>query len=515
MTQKRPKGLKSLIFSRITIIVLLLLLQLGILAVSTVLLEEYAFYFYCLFTIISAIIVIHLSNHNSNSDLTFTWMLLVLVFPVFGSIFYIYVKNEFGTKKLRSQLSKLSHITASTLFQDSNVLDTLKKSSLSEYRFSRYMNHQNCFPIYAKKEIKYFPLGEYKFEELKTRLINAKKFIFMEYFIVEPGTMLNQILDILEYKASKGVDVRFMYDGMNTISTVPFDFDAYLESRGIKTKIFSPMKPIISTTQNSRDHRKIAVIDGEYAFTGGINLADEYINKIRRFGHWKDSAIMITGEAVNSFTMMFLKMWNVGKTRYDNFDKYLVYDKIKSTIPNGYVMPYGDSPYDNEDIGKNVYMHMINSATKYIYIMTPYLIIENDIVNALTLASKGGVDVRIIMPGIPDKYYAYALAKTYYPKLIEAGVKIYEYQPGFVHSKNFVADGERASVGTVNLDYRSLYHHFECGLYMYRCQEIYYIEQDFADTLEKCKVVSMVELKKRSILMKIVGWCLKLVAPLM
>lgn len=316
-------------------------------------------------------------------------------------------------------------------------------------------------------------------KSLKKQLNAAEKFIFMEYFIVDNGVMWETLLEILERKAKEGVEVRFMYDGMCSISRLPYNYPKILESKGIKCKIFSEIRPILSTYQNNRDHRKICVIDGEVAFTGGVNPADEYINEKERFGHWKDTAIMLQGEAVQNFTILFLQMWNVTERRKENYEQYLTTKSREFRRELGYVLPYGDSPFDDEDVGKEVYLHILNHAKKYVHIMTPYLVLDNETLTNLTYAAKCGIEVIIIMPHIPDKWYAFVVAKTHYEELIEAGVQIYEYTPGFVHAKVFVSDDDTATVGTINLDYRSLYLHFECGAFIYNNQVVRDIEKDF------------------------------------
>ena len=306
-----------------------------------------------------------------------------------------------------------------------------------------------------------------------------------------------------------------MYDGMCSIVLLPYKYPKKLEEMGIRCKMFSPIKPVLSTHQNNRDHRKICVIDGRVAFTGGINLADEYINEKERFGHWKDTAVMLQGEAVQNFTMMFLQMWNVTEKKEENFEKYFTPKSKEFRRELGYVLPYGDSPYDNENIGEQVYFHILNHAKKYVHIMTPYLILDNEMVTNLTYAAKCGIEVIIIMPHIPDKWYAFVLAKTYYEELINAGVQIYEYTPGFVHAKVFVSDDDTATVGTINLDYRSLYLHFECGTFIYNNQVVRDIEKDFQDTLKKCQRVTITDLRMRGLIETVAGRVLRLIAPLM
>ena len=279
--------------------------------------------------------------------------------------------------------------------------------------------------------------------------------------------------------------------------------------------MMNPIKPFLSTVQNNRDHRKICVIDGRVGFTGGINLGDEYINRKERFGHWKDTAVMLKGDAVQSLTMLFLQMWNVDEKEEEHYGHYLTPRRQGLRRELGYVLPYGDSPFDDENVGEEVYFHILNHAKKYVHIMTPYLILDNEMITTLTRAAKSGIEVIIIMPHIPDKWYAFVVAKTYYRELIRAGVQIYEYKPGFVHAKVFVSDDDTATVGTINLDYRSLYLHFECGVFIYNNSVVDRVERDFQETLMKCHKVSLVELRNRSLFSKIAGQVLRLVAPLM
>ena len=337
----------------------------------------------------------------------------------------------------------------------------------------------------------------------------------MEYFIVEKGVMWGEILDILKEKVWQGVDVRFIYDGMCSMYSLPYHYDRELKHAGIKCKQFSPIRPVLSSYQNNRDHRKICVIDGNIAFTGGVNLADEYINVKERFGHWKDTAVMLQGEAVQSFTMMFLQMWNITEKKEEDFSRYLTPKSKDIQRELGYVMPYADNPFDKQNVGEQVYLHILNHAKKYVHIMTPYLIVDEDMLSTLEYVAECGVEVVIIMPHIPDKWYAFAVAKTYYKRLLEAGVKIYEYTPGFVHAKVFVSDNDTATVGTINLDYRSLFHHFECGAFIYNNQVVWEIERDFQDTLEQCQEVTVMELKKQNLFERLAGKVLRIIAPLM
>lgn len=304
-----------------------------------------------------------------------------------------------------------------------------------------------------------------------------------------------------------------MYDGTCAMFDLPFRYPELLKAKGIQCKMFAPIRPILSTHYNNRDHRKILVIDGKVGFTGGVNIGDEYINRVEKHGHWKDTAVMLKGDAVQGLTMMFLQMWNVTE-KEPEYGKYLQKAE-KDSQAKGFVLPYGDSPFDDEPVGETVYMDILNRAKKYVHIMTPYLIIDQSMITALTFAAKRGVDVKLILPHIPDKKFAFALAKSHYKELLKAGVRIYEYTPGFVHAKIFTSDDEKAVVGTINLDYRSLYLHFECAAFLYQVEEIAEIEKDFQRTLEKCQEVTLENRKKGTFFLRLEGWLLKWLAPLM
>lgn len=514
---RKLKGLWKLLFGRTTIIVVLILLQMAFLIGGYKVLEQKILLVNQLMGVVALLIVFYLLNNNQNSSFKLTWTILILISPVVGVLLYIFTRLQPGTKYVRKELERLIDNQEAYLEQDPEVFAKLESISKKHAGLSRYIHDSGKYPTYMNSQAKYFPLGEDKFEELLKQLEQAKEFIFMEYFIVDRGYMWGSVLRILEKKVEEGVEVRFMYDGTNSLTVLPPNYAKTLEKKGIQCKIFAPITPLLSTHQNNRDHRKVVVIDGHTAFTGGINLADEYINRVERFGHWKDTAIMVKGDAVKSFTLMFLQMWDIGAKVPTDPSKYirtnLVPDPELSS--GGFIMPYGDSPYDDENVGERVYMDILYNAKKYVHIMTPYLILDEEMITALTYAVKRGVEVIIILPHIPDKIYAYMLARTYYRQLISEGVKIYEYTPGFVHAKVFTSDDEKAVVGTINLDFRSLYLHFEDAVFMYRNPEVDAVEEDFRDTLEKCQEITLEDCKNYSIVKKLCGAVLKLVAPLM
>lgn len=354
------------------------------------------------------------------------------------------------------------------------------------------------------------------FPDMLEALKSAEHFIFMEYFIVEEGYMFDQIADILEEKAKSGVDVRFIYDDVGCISTLPPKYFRKLEERGIKCVAFNPFLPLISVVMNNRDHRKIFVVDGNIGFTGGINLADEYINKVERFGYWKDSGIRIEGDGVWNLTVMFLEMWNYIKGTSEEYDRFKpsVYQK-KTFSQDGFVQPYGDTPLDYENVGENIYLNIISSAKDYVYIFTPYLIIDHEMLITLCNAAKRGVDVRIVTPGVPDKKTVYLLTQSYYEPLIRNGVKIYQYTPGFIHAKNFVCDDEIATVGSVNLDFRSLFLHFECGVWMYQSKAVMQVKRDCLETFAHSEEITLEFCRRRPAAVRAVQGMMRLFAPLL
>ncbi len=511
---KGTKGVKSIIYGRTLFVVLAFLVQFALMIATYIYLRDYSLVVYAVFVILGILVVLHLFNGRENPDFKLVWMLPILIFPVFGAIFYLYIITQPGTKLIKKRLEKLTLETESYVKQEESVKKQLEEESPWMGHFSDYMYHFDHCPVYSESEATYYPLGDDQFQDILTELKKAEKFIFLEFFIVEEGIMWNSILEILKEKAKAGVEVRFMYDGMCVLALLPYFYPKLLQEDGIQCKMFSPIRPLFSSHYNNRDHRKILVIDGKVAFTGGTNLADEYINRKERFGHWKDTAVMLKGKAVEKFTYLFLEMWNISEQKPENYEKYRSpqMDDIK---PDGYFIPYGVSPFGEERIGKRVYLDILNTAQKYVHIMTPYLILDYEMMMALVYAAKRGIDVKIIMPHIPDKKAAFALAKTYYNELLEAGISIYEYTPGFVHAKIFVSDDEKAVVGTVNLDYRSLYHHFECGVMLYRNSEISVIEKDYQETLEKCQIVTEKDYERQSVVDRITGKVLRIFAPLM
>ena len=513
LAKPKKKGLLPLLFSRFFIIALLLVWQVLLIVGFYGWLNDYFTYFSAFIGLFSLAMVIYLFNNRMDSTAKLTWMLILSVVPLPGAILLWFTQTNAGHRWITRRVAELIDETKDAIPQDADVLTALAENDSGTGDLSTYLNRSGCFPIYDHTEVRYFTLGEDKFAAMLEELKRAEQSIFMEYFIIEEGYMWGEILKILIEKAAAGVDVRVLYDGMCELSTLPANYRKLLSQHGIKAKAFSPIRPFLSSHYNYRDHRKILVIDGKVAFNGGVNLADEYINHIERFGHWKDTALMLKGPAVRSFTLLFLQMWNIDE-KVSDFSPVTA-EVLESPDAQGYVMPYGDCPLDNDKVGEAVYMDILNRANDYVYIMSPYLILDGELETALKFAAQRGIDVRLILPGIPDKKMAYALAKSHYAPLVDAGVKIYEYTPGFVHAKVFVSDDCKAVVGTINLDYRSLYHHFECATYLYQTPCIADIHADFLATQEKCRQVTPESIKNESAYYKIMGSLMKFIAPLM
>ena len=513
LLKKWQRGFLNLLFSRMLIIVIFLLIQFALLFSALSWLRDFLPHIIGGQFILIFCMVLQLLNSALDPSAKITWLVLIMIAPVFGCLLYLFSLREIGHRAMRKRVAEKIAETIDTLPQREDVLAKLDRRRAGVSSMAHYVHKSGGYPIYQNTTATYFPSGEAKFQQLLAELAQAKRFIFLEYFIVEEGAMWGQILDILIRKAAEGVDVRILYDGTCEFVLLPKGYSKKLSSLGIQCKVFAPFTPMFSTHYNFRDHRKVAIIDGHTAFNGGINLAEEYINCKPRYGHWKDTAIMLKGDAVRSFTLMFLQIWNLSKKETD-FAPFLS-PVGNAPATQGFVMPYGDQPLDNHQIGKQVYLDILNRAQRSVYIMTPYLILDAELENALKYAAQRGVAVKIVLPGIPDKKIPYALAKTHYASLISAGVEIFEYTPGFVHAKVFLCDDAEAVVGTINLDYRSLYHHFECATYLYDCACISDIRADFADTLSLCRQIDTAALKSMPRWELALGRILKPFAPLL
>lgn len=473
---------------------------------------EKIFVIQLLFDALGLLLTLNLIRNSKNYSYTLPIIIMLILFPIVGTVLYIIYYNNKNSSKTLKQIKQSEKENAKYLVQDEKIKEEFKDNGKL-----RYLSDYTGYPVTKNNDITYYPIGEEAFEDMIQELKKAEKFIFLEYFIVAHGKMWSSILEILEEKVKNGVDVRMMYDDMGCISTLDKSYPKELEKKGIKCVVFNKLNPVAGVFLNNRDHRKILDIDGRVAFSGGINIADEYINAKVKYGHWKDNGFRISGDGVWNYTVMFLTLWNALRKEDDDFYKFK-YDfsnkANKDGNKDGYVVPYAETPLDEEVTGEDVYLNIINQANKYVYIFTPYLIIDTDMINALNLAVKRGVDVRIIIPGIPDKKIVYTLSESYVEPLVKGGVRIYKYTPGFVHSKVFVSDDTIATVGTINMDYRSLYLHFECGCYLEGIDVIKDIKDDLVSTMEKSKEVTQEEANPK-LLKGLWQAVLRLVAPLM
>lgn len=514
LTKPRFKGILRIIFSRITFIALMILLQIVIIVMLYLIFEEYVANINAIMIVFSVLMVIYLYNSKMDSTSKLTWMMLIGLFPVPGALFLGFTRLDFGSRNLKRSLIAIRDKTLNNIPQDEKILAKLEQDGGNMEDIYHYMSKTGNFPVFENTATKYFGDGQEFFEKFIEDIEKAEDYIYMEYFIIAEGYMWGRVLDILARKASEGVDVRVMYDGMCEIKFLPPDYPERMKKLGIQCREFSKIYPFLSTYYNYRDHRKITVIDGRVAYTGGVNFSDEYINLEPRFGHWKDNALRLEGDAVRSFTQMFLELWNMPYSD-PSFEKVETFVSHKVDDASGFVMPFSDSPLDSYQSGEAVFLDTLGRSERYVHIMTPYLIIDDTMKNALKLAALRDVDVVLILPGIPDKAPAFAIAKSHYHELIEAGVKIYEYGPGFVHAKAMISDDIRAMVGSINLDYRSLYHHFECAAYLYKCDSIADIEEDFQETVKKSNRVTFETIKNEKVGYKLAAKLLKFVAPLM
>ncbi len=505
------KKILSRLLSRNAAVIILLLMQIGFIFLSVTTIGEKYYLIYFMLVVLDIILAIFITNKSEPSSYKLSWLITISVFPLLGGVVYLFVKMSKQQPKLADSLYREK--ARQLLIQDEETALKLKEECPDSLNLSRYVTKFGLYPLYFNSQAEYFQLGEMQFETMKAELEKAEKFIFLEFFIITKGRMFDELSEILIRKAKQGIDVRLMYDGIGTGMLNSKKIFVKLSENGVKCKEFNPFRPMLSSIQNNRDHRKIVVIDGKTAFSGGINLADEYINHIERFGHWKDTGIMIRGQAVRNYTIMFLSLWEPLGTP----EKYSIFfpDIPPITKNDGFVQPFSDSPLDDEPVGKSVYLELINNAREYVNITTPYLILDEEMTNALRFAAKKGVRVKIITPHIPDKWYVYMIAWNNYPQLIERGVEIYEYTPGFIHAKSLVADGKTAVVGTVNFDYRSFYLHFESAAVLYNCSVIEKIKADFDETLSLSQCITLDDCQKRPLYMKAAGSILNMFAPLL
>lgn len=490
------RKLIKLLHHRVFLVALSIVVQLAVLLIVLMYFNEYYKEFSWICTGLSLLIVVWIVGNRSNPSYKIAWIIPIMLFPIFGWLLYLLFGGNRLSRRTRQKMQIIDQVMVEEL-ESACMADTLARIEGEDAgNMARYIERVAHCPVYGNTETEYFSQGEAQFESILREMKKAERYIFLEFFIIEPGEMWDTILDILEEKAAAGVEVRVLYDDIGSVFTLPQDYDHVLKKKGIQCCAFNRFLPVLSVRMNNRDHRKILSIDGKVAYTGGTNLADEYINAKQRFGHWKDTAILLRGEAAWSLTVMFLNMWDFTVGKREDFKKFRP-EVFPGSGGKGYVQPYGDSPLDDEPVGETVYLNLINKAKRYVYLTTPYLIIDHATTTALVSAAKAGVDVRIITPHIPDKKIIFELTRAHYQSLLEAGIQIFEYTPGFIHAKIFAVDDRYGTVGTVNMDYRSMFLHFEDGVILYDTPSVLDIKMDFLATqsvseaisLERCRAV--------------------------
>lgn len=498
--------------SRVFIVSALIFFQIALIALIMIFLSSIFIPIYVFFIFLNVIIVIVIINRNNNPMFKLAWIIPVLIFPVCGALFYLMFGrthlNKKNTERLKSALGSADEFIKT----DDELIERLAGKNSHIAREATYITRISKSNIYEFTETEYFSPGAEFFRKLLPELKKAKKFIFMEYFIVAEGKMWDEIRDILVDKVSRGVEVWFMYDDIGSISYVPLDFPTELRKLGFKVAVFNPYKPSLDKFLNYRDHRKFTIIDGKVAFTGGINIADEYIGKKTRFGVWNDSAIMLRGDAVNRITIMYLQIWYFATGELPDYAHYMADYRANH---DGYVIPFSDEPLIQDLVCETAYINIIANARKYVYICTPYLILDNMMEAELIRAAQSGVDVHIITPAIPDKKLIFYMTQSYYPTLVEAGVKIHEYTPGFMHTKIIVSDDSTAIVGTANFDYRSFYLHFENGVWVHNSKAVVQARDSFLEALEASTLVTPEYIESISFWKKLLCSVLKAFAPLL
>ena len=509
---------KKVITNRILVTGIMILLELWLMIGVFWRAVQYSGTVLSVFSILSILYVFYLLTKDDNASYRMGWILVILMVPPLGAFLYMLWGDKKPGKKLRAKL-KLSYLEMDPYLEDDEATcEALAEVSQRAIATTKYIKKASHYPVYRNTRVTYYPVGEMMFEAMLEELRKAKHFIFLEYFIVEEGEMWGKILEILLEKAKSGVEIRMIYDDMGSVTLLPFGYSRKLEEMDphIKCIPFNRVVPFLAMVMNNRDHRKILVIDGHTGFTGGINLADEYINAKERFGHWKDTGLKLVGEGVWNLTAMFVEMWNACSEDKLSPELYKTERSLNNSTEHaeGFVQPYGDDPLDNENVGEDVYIEILSQAKKYVYIMTPYLILSDEMKRALIMAAKRGTDVRIMTPGIPDKKIVFRLTRANYLPLLDAGVKIYEYTPGFLHAKAFLCDDTVGVVGTINLDYRSLFLHFENAVWMYKVPALADLKKDMIETIEKSRMVYKEDVHTKGLGVVLDG-ILRVMAPLL
>ena len=508
------RNLLKLVFQRVVAVSFGIALQIIFLIVMATYLRTDFFWIRIAMNVLSWAVVIYIISCGVNPSYKIAWIVLILAFPVAGLTIYLL----FGGNKISSyehrKMQSIEAVTMQQLRQDEAPLWELAAAETPAFNHARYLLSASGYPIYDDADAEYFPSGESCYAAMLEEIKKAERYIFIEFFIIATGKMWDPMLELLRQKAAAGVDVRVVYDDFGCITRLPMQYAKKLREMGIRAHAFNPYVPILSARLNNRDHRKLMIIDGKVGFTGGVNLADEYINEIERFGHWKDCGILVRGEAVWSMVMMFLSIWDYVAGLEEDVAAFRP-DYPEAPAGEGYLQPFADSPLDHEDVGATILQSVISSAQERMWIMTPYLILDDKMVSALCVAAKTGVDVRIITPGIPDKWYVHAVTRANYEVLTEAGVRIFEYKPGFIHSKVCLSDNRYAVVGTVNMDFRSLYLHFEDAVYLYGSPAVRQVAADFEETFPVCREMTYARCRHVHFYQRVIRTLLQVFSPLL
>lgn len=512
--EKFRSFIQRVVYSRLIFTFLLILFQIFLFIIFILKLQPYIEYLFGGSILLSFGFMVYLANSQGKNEFKMAWMLPLILFPLFGIATYIFYRTNPGGKHTRKNVLKIKNIADNSILPDDKSKDVLNAypeiSALGNYLF----NSGKYIP-YTNSRVSYFPNGESFYPDFFEEVKKAEKYIFIEFFIIAVDESWSTLLKLLEEKVKEGVEVRVLYDGLGSTMMSTHYYERYLESKGIKTRIFLPLVPFVSTKLNNRNHRKIVIIDGKVSYTGGLNIKNEYFNLGKnRFAYWKDNGIKIQGPAIKTLLSLFLQDWNLNAQKIENFDTYLKCN-FENQHEQGIVIPYGDDAYNNIDIAEDVYLSILRNAKKYVHITTPYILLDNQLQNALLLAVRSGIEVSLIVPSIPDHVLTFCIGKTYLNTLVNEGVKVFLYNKGFIHAKTFISDDTTATVGTVNLDYRSLYHHFECGVVMHSIPAIEDIEKDFQETLKDCSQMMPEDYKKLPRKYRFMGRLFRIFAPLM
>ncbi len=516
MKKVKKPNVRKIVGSRIVAALPAVILQLLIIFSIAKWLEPFATLIYSTLSVLSAFFVLYLISKRDEGAYRMLWLLVICISPLPGALMYLFYGNKRTGRRLENVLKLARTKMPLELNDGTETLEQLKIENRRVGQTFAYVEKLTGYPVLKNESAVYYPIGELLFEQMLTALKEAKRYVFLEYFIIQEGVMWNTMVDVMEQKVKEGVDIRVLYDDIGSIGTFSIKNRKSLLKKGIKCEKFNPFI-VLSGALNNRDHRKIMIVDGIVAFSGGINLADEYINEDHPFGHWKDIGFKITGDAIRSYMYMFIEFWNASSINKvtkeligDDFEKPHM-DKMMES--DGYVLPYYDAPNRAETASNNLYIDLLSQSIKYAWFYTPYLLLGDSLMDAFVRAAKRGVDVRIIMPGIPDKKVVFRMSRSYYRELLEAGVKIYEYTPGFVHAKASLIDDNIGSTGTVNLDYRSLFLHYECNALFYKASLLKDLKKDFEKTIELSQERTLDD-EKNGLVHYLINNILRIFAPL-